>query len=477
MEDDFDMRSATSSLVSMVAGLYLAVLGGCASVDTPATQEAPDIRFSGAIAPGLVQGERSAQVLATVEAGILRAFPRASLLPSQARQADVLLDINVYFARLSDTRSSQEQRNCRRWSEPDKDAKGTLQKLVSRNCLDWQVQQIPCLTRTYEVDVQLRSRDRADDRILLSNRKVFMASERQCGDKAPATAALQAQAENEVATWAAQVLKPSLISVAARATTTVPIASELRVAQQPPIPAPVSAAAVSGVSSVEAHALVIGNSAYAGSARLTNPGNDAAAISRKLSDLGFKVTRIDDGDREALVRGLVQFQQRASSSQVTVLYYSGHGMQIDGVNYLLPVNIDPSKPSTLKLQALPLDTIIETYVPGRTRLVFLDACRDNPAVSASTRGFSRGLAPIQAPAGTLIAYATRDGGVAEDGKGRHSPFTQALLDMIDEPEDISLILRKVRDRVMQETAGRQQPWEYGSLSGGALVLSSLKRLR
>lgn len=111
MEDDFDMRSATSSLVSMVAGLYLAVLGGCASVDTPATQEAPDIRFSGAIAPGLVQGERSAQVLAAVEAGILRAFPRASLLPSQARQADVLLDINVYFARLSDTRSSQEQRN------------------------------------------------------------------------------------------------------------------------------------------------------------------------------------------------------------------------------------------------------------------------------------------------------------------------------------------------------------------------------
>ena len=80
---------------------------------------------------------------------------------------------------------------------------------------------------------------------------------------------------------------------------------------------------------------------------------------------------------------------------------------------------------------------------------------------------------MQAPAGTLIAYATRDGGVAEDGTGRHSPFTQALLDLIAEPEDISLVLRKVRDRVMRETGGRQQPWEYGSLGGGALVFSRL----
>ena len=106
--------------------------------------------------------------------------------------------------------------------------------------------------------------------------------------------------------------------------------------------------------------------------------------------------------------------------------------------------------------------------------MFLDACRDNPAISSGLRGLGRGLAPIQAPTGTLIAYATRDGGVAEDGTGKHSPYTQALLDLIDKPEDISLMLRRVRDRVMKETFGRQQPWEYGSLSGGELVLSRLK---
>ena len=107
-------------------------------------------------------------------------------------------------------------------------------------------------------------------------------------------------------------------------------------------------------------------------------------------------------------------------------------------------------------------------------ILVLDACRDNPAVSSGFRGFGRGLAPIQAPTGTLIAYATRDGGVAEDGTGKHSPYTQALLDVIDQPEDISLLLRRVRDKVMKDTAGRQQPWEYGSLSGGELVLSRLR---
>jgi uncharacterized caspase-like protein len=81
---------------------------------------------------------------------------------------------------------------------------------------------------------------------------------------------------------------------------------------------------------------------------------------------------------------------------------------------------------------------------------------------------------MQVPSGTLIAYATKDGGVAEDGKGQYSPFTQALLDYIDEPEDIALVLRKVRERVMQETGGRQQPWDYGSLTGGSLILSRLK---
>ena len=469
-------RSLKSSFIGLLVVCSVTV-SGCASIDSTQTSEPPDIRFLGAIAPGDIRGERSSQVLGALEVKFLQAFPKASWSSGNSKQADVLVDMNVFSAKTTDTRSSQELRHCRRWSEPDRDAKGALQRLISRNCLDWQVQQIPCLTRNYEVDVQIRARQRTDDRVIASDRKVFMGTDRQCGDKTPATAVLQAQAESQVAAWATNLLRAPLAALvpsqqAATAISEVRPATQAAGAVSPP---PEFIQTPSAIAPVEAHALVIGNANYPGSAKLANPVNDAVAISRKLADLGFQVTRIDDGDRDTLVKGLSQFQQKAATSQVTVLYYSGHGMQIDGVNYLLPVNIDVSKPATFKLQALPVDTVIDTYMPGRTRVVFLDACRDNPSIGSSVRGFSRGLAPIQAPAGTLIAYATRDGGVAEDGTGKHSPFTMALLDLISEPEDISLILRRVRDRVMRDTSGRQQPWEYGSLSGGALVFSRLAR--
>lgn len=465
-------------LVVPVAGTL--TLLGCATTEAPATRSGPDTRFSAAISAGDVRGERSPQILGAVEAQLLQAFPRASWLTGAAPTSDVLLDIIVYSARTTDTRSHQEQRLCRRWSETDKDAKGTLQRLISRSCLEWQVQQIPCLNRQYELDVQIRARLRSPERVIASDRKVSTSSERKCGSDAPATATLQVKAETEVGSWAVTLLRSPFAELAFRTTAPETTGNPAPTVVTRPVPGIPPQTALppkpeeATATPVEAHALIIGNANYPGSARLANPINDAKAIERKLTDMGFKVSRIDDGDRETLVRGLSQFQQKAASSQVTVLYYSGHGMQLDGINYLIPVNVELSRPATLKLQALPLDTIIDTYLPGRTRIVFLDACRDNPAVTASVRGFSRGLAPMQVPAGTLIAYATRDGGVAEDGAGSHSPYTQALLDLISEPEDISLILRKVRDRVMKETAGRQQPWEYGSLSGGSLVLSRMK---
>lgn len=469
------------ALIRHASALALALLlTACASTEPQVVKEEPDPRFSGVISPGEVRGERSAQVLGALEARLLQAFPRANWLVGKSAQADLVLDVNVYSAKTTESRSSQEQRLCRRWSDPDKDAKGTLQRMASRSCLDWQVQQIPCLNRRYELDVQVRARQRGAERILASDRKVAASSDRQCGSDIPSSAALQASAEAEIAAWTTTLLRPVLAELAAPSNVTMaplnPAGPKLE-AVSSAAPQQSAAAALPTVSTarpVEAHALVIGNAGYPGSARLVNPLNDAQAVARKFAELGFQVSRIDDADRETLVRGLSLFQQRAASSQITVLYYSGHGMQIDGMNYLMPVNIDINKPGTLKLQALPLDTIVESYLPGRTRIVFLDACRDNPSVSGSVRGFSRGLAPIQAPAGTLIAYATRDGGVAEDGTGQHSPFTQALLDLIAEPEDISLILRRVRDRVMRETSGRQQPWEYGSLSGGSLVLSRLR---
>ena len=469
---------------------------GCATTEPTEVREEPDPRFTGSIAPGEVRGERSAQMLGVVESRLLQAFPRASWLVSRSAAADVLLDFNIYSARTTESRSTQENRTCRRWSEPDRDAKSTLQKLASRSCVDWQVQQIPCVTRKHEIDVQMRARQRGSDRLVLSERKLASSTDRRCGSDTPPTAALQAQAETEVAIWATALLRPVLAELATRqlatssATSSATNAGVAQVLATPasepvlstpaatPVVPPPSLSAIAAVAptrAVEAHALVIGNANYPGSARLANPINDAQAIAQKFAELGFQVSRIDDGDRDALVRGLSQFQTKAAASQITVLYYSGHGMQIDGVNYLIPVNIEMNKPATLKLQALPLDTIVDTYLPGRTRIVFLDACRDNPALASNVRGFSRGLAPMQVPTGTLIAYATRDGGVAEDGTGRHSPFTQALLDLIAEPEDISLILRRVRDRVMRDTSGRQQPWEYGSLSGGSLVFSRLRQ--
>jgi uncharacterized caspase-like protein len=108
--------------------------------------------------------------------------------------------------------------------------------------------------------------------------------------------------------------------------------------------------------------------------------------------------------------------------------------------------------------------------------VFLDACRDNPLQRTGDRTVSKGLAPISVAQGTLIAYATKDGQTASDGVGqKNSPFTKALLEHLSDPQDIAVILRKVREKVMTATGGKQQPWEYGSLTGGELVLSGVKR--
>jgi uncharacterized caspase-like protein len=119
--------------------------------------------------------------------------------------------------------------------------------------------------------------------------------------------------------------------------------------------------------------------------------------------------------------------------------------------------------------------VVEQYLPGKTKLVFLDACRDNPLMASASRGISKGLAPINVSEGTLISYATKDGQTAEDGAAqKNSPFTTALLEHLSDPDDIAVVLRTVRSKVMQRTSNRQQPWEYGSLTGGALVLSAIQ---
>jgi hypothetical protein len=225
---------------------------------------------------------------------------------------------------------------------------------------------------------------------------------------------------------------------------------------------------------LNAHALVIGNGAYAGSSKLPNPVNDAKSMSLKLRGLGFTVTEALDTDRTRLVTALSQFSRTASSADITLLFYAGHGVQITGTNYMLPVDLNLNDLTQAPLQGISLNDVVEKYLPGKTKLVFLDACRDNPLMQVASRGVSRGLAPINVSEGTLISYATKDGSVAQDGDGKNSPFTSALLEHIGDPDDIAVVLRKVREKVMKTTGNKQQPWEYGSLTGGELVLSAIK---
>jgi hypothetical protein len=225
---------------------------------------------------------------------------------------------------------------------------------------------------------------------------------------------------------------------------------------------------------LNAHALVIGNSAYAGSSKLPNPINDAKSMSDKLRGLGFTVTETLDADRTKLVNALSQFSRTAVNADITLLFYAGHGVQITGTNYMLPIDLNLNDIAQAPLQGISLNDVVEKYLPGKTKLVFLDACRDNPLMQVASRGVSRGLAPINVSEGTLISYATKDGSVAQDGDGKNSPFTSALLEHIGDPDDIAVVLRKVREKVMKTTGNKQQPWEYGSLTGGALVLSAIK---
>jgi hypothetical protein len=223
-----------------------------------------------------------------------------------------------------------------------------------------------------------------------------------------------------------------------------------------------------------AHALVIGNGAYPGSGRLDNPVNDANAISQKLRSMGFTVTTVTDANRQRLVQSMAQFRRTAASADISLLYYAGHGVQIFGTNYILPTDVDQTDPAQATIQGVSLNSVVENFLPGKTKLVFLDACRDNALQRTSDRSVSKGLAPISVAEGTLISYATKDGQTAADGVGKNSPFTQALLEHINDPQDIAVVLRKVRERVMKITGGKQQPWEYGSLTGGELILSRIK---
>lgn len=239
----------------------------------------------------------------------------------------------------------------------------------------------------------------------------------------------------------------------------------------------VSRAAPAAAKPLTGRALVIGNGDYLHLGKLPNPRNDAAAIAAKLRSFGLTVELLLDGDRDAMAGALANVGRDLVADDVGLLFYAGHAVQLDGENYLLPVNakLQNATPGYIKLIGVPLGAAIEN-MPNKTRLVFLDACRDNPIsrLIVSTRTtLPKGLAPAESISGTLIAFATKDGSTAEDGTDRHSPYTKALLQYLDDAVDIGLVLRRVRESVMDATRYRQQPWEYGSLVGDQLILATM----
>jgi hypothetical protein len=215
-------------------------------------------------------------------------------------------------------------------------------------------------------------------------------------------------------------------------------------------------------------ALVIGNSNYQTAPRLANPGNDARSIAQLLNSAGFEVTQATDLTRGEMIKVVQDFSARVADRgprTVAMVYYAGHGVQVAGENYLLPVDARISAQSDLDGNSLRLVDLMGTLesIPSRMRIVVLDACRNNPFPEVSDNG--RGLAIVDAPSGSIVGYSTAPGMEAQDGDGNHSPYTSAFLNTARVPNlPIEQLFKRVRLEVNTATNGRQTPWESSSLT-------------
>jgi len=224
-------------------------------------------------------------------------------------------------------------------------------------------------------------------------------------------------------------------------------------------------------------AFVIGNSDYRHVQKLLNPSRDAKAIAATLSRIGFDVTTVIDGDKATLANALSRFSKDSAGSDIALFFFAGHGIQVDGENYFLPVSTRADMGDAVIHDALSLNEVrrqLRKASPGLT-IFLLDACRDNPfGASAKRRPWGTrepvvlrpGLAQVQSAAGMLIAYATQPGRLAYDGMREHSPFTASLLRHLEEPSlEIRLMLGRVREDVVLHTDGAQIPWVEEAVLG------------
>ena len=220
-------------------------------------------------------------------------------------------------------------------------------------------------------------------------------------------------------------------------------------------------------------ALVIGNAAYQHVPALANPRNDAMDLSETLTLAGFEVVEGLDLSRDQMASTIQEFVDRLDGASTGFFFYAGHGLQVDGRNYMLPTDLRLRSEADLQLQAIDMNLVLaQMERDPRVNIVVLDACRDNPFETAMSRSLSRGLAPMETrTVGSLIVYSTQPGAVADDGYGRNSPFTTALLKHARQPGvEVQQMLRRVRGDVIEATDSRQVPWDHSSLTGDVFLI-------
>lgn len=217
-------------------------------------------------------------------------------------------------------------------------------------------------------------------------------------------------------------------------------------------------------------ALLIGNSNYLDPDKsLRNPSNDASDFSRKLESLGFDVILKTDADKRAMDQSIYEFGEKAKNYDVALFYYAGHGIQNNGTNYLIPVDVALKAEDDVKYDCVNANRVLDKMENShcKAKIVILDACRNNPFERSWHRGATQvGLSMMNAPEGIFIAYATNPGNVAQDGEGRNSPYTEALLKMLDQPNlPLETFFKNVLREVKRKTKGIQSPWVSSSFDG------------
>ncbi len=213
-------------------------------------------------------------------------------------------------------------------------------------------------------------------------------------------------------------------------------------------------------------ALVIGNSNYAFANKLIHSSTDAKEIAATLQQLGFEVTSVLEGNYESIKNSIYNFGHAIVDADISLFYYAGHGLEVDGTNYLIPIDANIESALDVKLKAIPLTGVIRTMEFANDEalnMIILDACRNNPFPTGKRGG--TGLAPVQTPSGTLIAYATDPGSTASDGEGKNGLYTGVLIKQLNISQRIEDIFMNTRNEVEKISGGRQRPWEEARLKG------------